>query len=128
MTETTRTAAELLADLHARAVARKRAAYVAGLRTIADALEADPALPLPYGSERPSYLRISIYARNRDEVQAWVDLADEVGTQSMDRGNYTLELTVGGVHLHLYAGVETIGGKVEQLVRPEPFAQREVAR
>lgn len=128
MTETTRTAAELLAEARAREVAAKRAAYVAGLRTIADALEADPALPLPYGSERPSYLRISIYARNRDEVQAWVDLADEVGTQSMDRGNYTLELTVGGVHLHVYAGVEMIGGKVEHLVRPEPFAQREVAR
>lgn len=45
-----------------------RADYITGLRAIADALEADDDLPLPYPGRCSESL---IFCRTREQVQAW---------------------------------------------------------
>lgn len=111
-----------------------RAAYIHGLRRIAYALEHNETLPLPYGYDEKAHLNIPVHAFSRDEMQAWVDLADEIIDQNTYEGNYNVEVRVGGVHLGIYAGGANVGGAVERdgehyrVVGVEPFAQREVAR
>lgn len=45
-----------------------RAAYIAGLRAIADALEADPELPAPHAGSASVAL---IFCDTKEQVQAW---------------------------------------------------------
>lgn len=50
-----------------------RAGYIAGLRRIADALEADDTLPLPYDGTSSEF---PVFTYTRDELVAWARVMD----------------------------------------------------
>lgn len=79
----------------------RRAAYIAGLRTLADRLEGNPGLKMPYGSGTSgsmSAYRISFYSDSTDEFVAAVKALGG-GDKSIDsQGHLTVSGSVHGLH------------------------------
>ena len=85
-----------------------RAGYIAGLRRIADALEADPSLPLPYDGTGSEF---SVFTDSRDELVRWARVLDgkrdkEVTSDS----NYGFKLhgVAGSLRVLVYAPREQV--------------------
>jgi len=68
----------------------RRTAYIEGLRTLADALEANDAIPLPYDGTASE---LSIFCRSRDELAALTRaLPGPKDKQVTDSASYGFEL------------------------------------
>jgi hypothetical protein len=82
-----------------------RAEYVAGLRALADLLEANPALPLPHHGASPDYSRLAVFARNKDDLLAWARaIPGRKDKNVTDSESYGFELlgNLRGLHLLIY--------------------------
>jgi hypothetical protein len=80
-----------------------RAGYIAGLRTLADALANDPDLVLPWdGSEHSS---ISIFTQTKAEIAAYARLMGKASKKVNDSESYGFQLRglLHGVNLLVYA-------------------------
>lgn len=98
-----------------------RADYIAGLRRLADLLEATPEMPLLYhGVSAP----ITVYAYGRDEIRAAVaavrgldvPVREEVDAGHRDFG-YTLHAEIGGVQIQIVAKLADAAEKTVHGVR-----------
>lgn len=92
-----------------------RAEYVAGLRRIADALEADPSLPLPYEGASGDMGRLSVFTSTREELQAWSRVMDGVKRKDVDNdAHYGFRLlgAAAGVNLIVYADRQEVCRRV----------------
>lgn len=80
----------------------KRADYIAGLRQLADALDADPDLPLPWDGTAVS--RLSVFTATRAECAAWARVLGHAEKEISD-DYYGFKLTgqVSGVQVLVYA-------------------------
>ena len=80
-----------------------RAGYIAGLRRIADALEADPLLPLPYDGTSSEF---PVFTHSQDELVRWVRVLDGKRDKEVtDSPGYGFELrgVVGALRVLVYA-------------------------
>jgi hypothetical protein len=79
-----------------------RAAYTAGLRKLADLLDANPDLPLPYHGTAP--IEELIFLRNLDHVMTYVGAMDEPpALREEEETNHPIRLTgrIGGYVVEL---------------------------
>ena len=91
----------------------QRAAYIAGLRLITDAIEANPAMELPYDGDKST---LDVFSRSRESMAAWVALLDD----PEERGNdysagidwYRVDGRVGGVKVTVRARADQLGGRI----------------
>jgi hypothetical protein len=95
-----------------------RADYIAGLRLLADALEADPSLPLPTDYSDGG---LSFQLRDRKGMAAWVRLLAVGAKESLtaDHGygpNYNIDGRIAGLPVHLYTTARRIGRTVRREV------------
>lgn len=109
----------------------KRAAYVAGLRQLADALDAHPEIPLPwYGAESRSPVIIGFHGADEDvrkRMAAAVRAMPSCWSKDPDEKWLNLNGQLAGLHVQLYASrdavctrrvVGTEEREVEEEVRP----------
>lgn len=81
-----------------------RRGYIAGLRAIADTLEANPNLPLPHpGTE---YSELSIFTFNREDLLAWARALPGTWRKEFDDESeafgFELHGKVEGLHVVVY--------------------------
>jgi len=80
-----------------------RAGYIAGLRRIADALESDPLLLLPYDGTGSEF---SVFTDSRDELVRWARVLDGKRDKEVtDSDHYAFKLhgVVGSLRVLVYA-------------------------
>jgi hypothetical protein len=104
-----------------------RADYIAGLRKLADALEANEAMRVPWqGGEHSPWTQ---YCDSRDEMSAWVALLDDAvdhGIRMVGATDwYEVSGHIEGIRVQLNARPQRLGGtsvtrEVEQF-EVEPF-------
>ena len=77
----------------------KRAAYIAGLRKLADALEANPDLPAPYigASPYPFSLHFGA-AQSREQLASFAALVTDASEETAD-GYHRIKGRIEGVHV-----------------------------
>lgn len=83
-----------------------RAGYIAGLRKLADALERDETLPLPYFGASPHVARLSVFVKTKTEVVAYARLmgkAEKKVDNDSPHFGFELEGAVDGLHLVVVA-------------------------
>jgi hypothetical protein len=100
-----------------------RTAYTAGLRALADALDNDLDLPLPYHGSRIAAL--SIFTEKKDEVVAYARLLPGKVDKAVTDGHYGFELrgALHGLNVLVYAPREEV---CERVVRGTREITREV--
>ena len=86
----------------------QRAAYTAGLRQLADILDAHPEVPLPCEGSNPTYSRLSFHFLYSDNVRADMAAARRalgVPTEKNDRvpGYFNLHGSLHGLHFSMTA-------------------------
>lgn len=112
MDRTTKPAAVLLAEVKAAAVSSKRSAFAAGLRAIADAIDADPALPLPYDGTSQS---ITWYVHTAEEFAAVRRLLAEGTPVKFDSS--------AGPHYRLFADGAVHGVRIDVRANPDEVCE-----
>lgn len=102
----------------------QRDGYIAGLRALADRLEAHPDCPPPWAGVHPDYSPISVYATGAEEFVAAVR-AIGGAKQRTDDGVEVVQVLGGGLYLRIrdLAGAVCervqVGTRVEQVPDPE---------
>lgn len=91
----------------------ERAAYIAGLRKIADALEADPDLPAPYEGSASVSL---IFCDTKEQVQAWARVMTGAKRKEVDDDRHYGFRLVGQIN----------GVRVKVLVKRDEVCRRVV--
>lgn len=110
-----------------------RADYIAGLRKIADALEAHDDLVLPYPGSSEYASSFSVFTDTKAEAAAWALVLDGRAEKNVtEDGNYGFQLKgrVHGVHVLVYAKREEVCTRrvvgtrevVEEVADPEALA------
>lgn len=114
-----------------------RAAYIAGLRRIADALEADPDVAMPFSGNAggtPFYVFIHEGSGSREQVAAWARLLDSGARKVYDDESnafgFELHGQVAGVQVKVCAARDLVCTRrvvgtrevVEQVADPEALA------
>lgn len=103
-----------------------RNAYTAGLRALADALDADPDLPLPYHGVDS---RLSVFTQTKAQVLAYRKLLGKIDKKFTDDGNYDFQMTgaLAGLEMLVYAPREQVCTRVvtgtEVVTREVPDAE-----
>jgi hypothetical protein len=92
-------------------VTADRAAYTAGLRALADALDADPGLPLPYDGTTSE---LSVFTSTKAEAAAYARLLPGKVDKAVTDGYYGFELhgTLHGLRVLVYAPREQVCERV----------------
>jgi len=87
-----------------------RSEYIAGLRALADILDADETLPLPYAGEKHS--RMSIFTHDREALVAWARAIPGTLDKSVDEGSswfgFELRGAIRGLHVVVYGNREQV--------------------
>ena len=91
-----------------------RAEYIAGLRKLADALEANPTIDTPY-TGRGDIHYLNVHAHRRGEMSAWAQLLDDA-TEALDGKYYAIKGHLGGVSVQVVARAELLGRTVTREV------------
>ena len=104
-----------------------RSEYTAGLRALADMLDANPELPLPYNGLRPE-IRLSIFTHTREEAAAYARLLPgKVDKEVTDSSYFGLDLkgALHGLHVLVHVPREKVCTRVvkgtRQVTRTEPI-------
>lgn len=83
----------------------ERAEYIAGLRALADALESDPGLTVPFSGSAASDL--SVFIETKEELQHWVRVMPGRKDKQVDDGDdnwgFRLAGAIRGLHVLVYA-------------------------
>lgn len=95
-----------------------RTAYIDGLREIANALEADPALSSPPESLYPGAGQISFLVSSREAMAAWACLL-EGATEGTANSIHHVQGHIRGVPVRVFASTEKIGGSKKTIVTRE---------
>ena len=88
-----------------------RAAYISGLRKLADHLEANHALPLPYNGSASA---LSVFVRTKAEAVAYARLMGKAEKSFTDSTAYGFNLTgtIDGLNVLVYAPREEVCTRV----------------
>lgn len=82
-----------------------RAEYIEGLRGLANALEDDPDLPLPFDGTITSNL--TVFAQTKDELQAWISALPGTKTKDVNETSehygFKLRGSIAGLHILVHA-------------------------
>lgn len=92
-----------------------RAGYIAGLHALADVLEANPEVPLPYSGSEPEYARLSIHhlgAGQREAFLATVRAFPGTKAKEVRDAYYDVEVSLHGLHLTITADRATVCERV----------------
>lgn len=98
-----------------------RAEYIAGLRKLADALEANPAMELPWPGGSVSEL--GQYCHNRESMAAWVALLDDPKERT-DGNWHEVSGRIVGIRVSVKIQAKHVGRSVTREVEQfevEPF-------
>lgn len=110
-----------------------RADYIAGLRKIADALESNPDLRLPWHGSSKYGSPLSVFTDTKAEAAAWAFVLDGRAEKNVtENGNYGFQLKgrMRGVHVLVYAKREEVCTRrvvgtrevVEEVADPDALA------
>ena len=79
-----------------------RTAYTQGLRALADALDHDPELPLPYSG---THHDIAVFTDRPEDLHAYRALLSEVERKITDQGIYDFQMhgSLHGLRIRVYA-------------------------
>lgn len=88
-----------------------RTAFTTGLRALADALDADPELPLPFEG---SLNQLSVFTDTVEELAAWRRLLGTVDKTVRDSGAYGFQITgaLHGLGLRVFADRQQVCTRV----------------
>lgn len=99
-----------------------RAEYIAGLRLLADALEAYPWIETPYTGQGDIHY-LNVHGREGRDMSTWARLLDDA-TEAPHGDYYTVKGRIGGVSVQVTARAEKVGHMVTRTVEQfevEPF-------
>jgi hypothetical protein len=106
-------------DMNSMTQTKKRDEYVAGLRALADAIDADPDLPLPYHGGSTEAI---VFCDDKAEMVAWARLMTGAKRKEIDENSaYGFELhgQVLGLRVGVYVRRDEVCRRVVKGVRTE---------
>jgi hypothetical protein len=88
-----------------------RTAYIEGLRTLADALENEPELPLPYHGTTSA---VATFPRDREAFYALIRLLDDRSVDVKDDGSHGVKVfgAVHGLRVLVYGNTDWLDSHV----------------
>ncbi len=97
-----------------------RPGYITGLRVLADLLEQNPQVPLPWNGQHPKYSRISIHhlgAGQRDAFLATVRAFPGTKVKAPREQYFDVEVDLGGLYLEVTADRDEVCQRVVTVTR-----------